>query len=1405
MSNHFFRNKNQQGDSEDFSDEDEDEDEEDDDDDGEEKEEGEKADGEAGEKKEGGEGAPVDPDLPAPLPEFNDIEDLPQAVKREKSEGRLIIKMIELTNFKSYLGTRTIGPFHKSFSAVVGPNGSGKSNTIDALLFVFGKRANKIRLKKVSELIHRSNGHEDIDSAKVSVHFCDIKDINEDEYEEVPNSHFVVSREAFANNTSRYKVDTFVPDEKKGGFKKPKTATWQEVHELLLGKGIDLEHNRFLILQGEVEQISLMKPKAQNNNEDGFLEYLEDIIGSNRFVDHIEHFNKELEKLSDQRNSRLQRKDIAQREVDTLEGPKKEAEMYIRTDKKHLELKSVECSFQLQSIAKTSEVAEKEEKQAKAELDEVLMTLHEAEKSLHEFEAKNKEQTENYKKAEKDQEEAKKAFTEFESKDASLQTTIKNLKVKLERDQRLMEGEQQKIEKSLRAAQELRESIPEKQQTLEKMEEGKKSAEAELERDMVDINKQSEHIGKEKDAKEAKLLPLKAKQAEHHREVTELREEARILSNKQTSAMEQLENMKTEHKAAKEAAKTANTRSHQWNARAQSIKEELKKNDEHIAEWEREIPELQKVRTETKIKFDELRYKANTTANQGKLMNAIMGAAKAKQLTGIHGRLGDCGRIDKKYDIAVCNATNALDNVVVDTAEDGQKCIEFVRQNHLGRVNIIALDKMGKWIEQEKKFKGAPENVKRLYDLIKHDKKYTGAFYYAVRDTLVAKDMEQASRIGLKGKTQAERHRVVTLDGKLIEPSGTLTGGGNAKKEGGGMSGQKAEVVSEDMVNAAKMEYQEMQNAYEQATLAKDTCVEQREALLKEQEDMSWNLKQSAMDAKQAADLLADFDARIKVFVVPELTADEKKRIKAIEKEVDALENKHEKFNNEVTKLEEEVNALHESILNAGAAKKEAHKRNINEWEKKVRTVKDDISKTNVDSEHADAQAAMGEKQVKKAEDLLETTKKNLGEAEAEYATLEDQAMVVVDNFNKAQEVLKELGEFCEKIEAERNETRRKTQEIKRREVEYDGRLKEKMTKTANEMHKWKICRERLAEVRKLHKELPLDLLAEEEPKPEPPKPVLEDEEELDDIQKDENVEITINAIDADIEKEELEKIEPENVRSQIMALKANMDQMRPNVQIISEYREKLKTLEKRNKEFQEVHDARKVILSKLDDLKQRRFNEFMDGFNTIAIKLKEMYQMLTLGGDAELELVDQGDPFAEGIEFSVRPPKKSWKKMTNLSGGEKTLSSLALVFALHHFRPTPLYFMDEIDAALDYRNVSIIANYVKRRTKDAQFIIISLRNHMFELSDRLVGVYKTNDASKSVGIYPYRLERGNLKNVDEILTRFFGCKLYCHYDRFISFIHYFLILKYHSLFARFDFRKKSLKWNPYCETPATR
>ena len=197
----------------------------------------------------------------------------------------------------------------------------------------------------------------------------------------------------------------------------------------------------------------------------------------------------------------------------------------------------------------------------------------------------------------------------------------------------------------------------------------------------------------------------------------------------------------------------------------------------------------------------------------------------------------------------------------------------------------------------------------------------------------------------------------------------------------------------------------------------------------------------------------------------------------------------------------------------------------------------------------------------------------------------------------------------------------------------------------------------------------------------------------------------------------------------------------------MAEYRRRVEEHTTRLADLNTALVARDTAKKRTDDLRRLRLEGFMEGFSLISMRLKEMYQMITMGGNAELELVDSLDPFAEGILFSVMPPKKSWKNISNLSGGEKTLSSLALVFALHHYKPTPLYVMDEIDAALDFKNVSfpsicpfkisctdivcaqvsIVAAYIKERTKNAQFIVISLRNNMFELASRLVGVYKVN------------------------------------------------------------------------------
>ena len=165
-----------------------------------------------------------------------------------------------------------------------------------------------------------------------------------------------------------------------------------------------------------------------------------------------------------------------------------------------------------------------------------------------------------------------------------------------------------------------------------------------------------------------------------------------------------------------------------------------------------------------------------------------------------------------------------------------------------------------------------------------------------------------------------------------------------------------------------------------------------------------------------------------------------------------------------------------------------------------------------------------------------------------------------------------------------------------------------------------------------------------------------------------------------------------------------------------------------------------KAIKQEYEEMKRKRKEEYMQGFNLINTQLKQMFRAITMGGDADLELKDTLNPFEEGIVYTVRPYKKSWKEIAKLSGGEKTLSSLSLVFAVHHYKPSPLYCLDEIDAALDYRNVSIVGQYLQKRAKDCQFIIISLRNNMFELANQLVGIYMVNNITSTVVFNPRKM-----------------------------------------------------------------
>ncbi|MEN2500018.1 MAG: Structural maintenance of chromosomes protein 4, partial [Marteilia pararefringens] len=200
-----------------------------------------------------------------------------------------------------------------------------------------------------------------------------------------------------------------------------------------------------------------------------------------------------------------------------------------------------------------------------------------------------------------------------------------------------------------------------------------------------------------------------------------------------------------------------------------------------------------------------------------------------------------------------------------------------------------------------------------------------------------------------------------------------------------------------------------------------------------------------------------------------------------------------------------------------------------------------------------------------------------------------------------------------------------------------------------------------------------------------------------------------------------------------------------PNITVLEEFRACKTRFEEKQQllaHHLEVSSVQKKLRDSLKDLRLLVFNKSLVLLNR---HLKLLYNAITMGGTAELEVVDVISPFAQGLQLTVMPPNKAWKVIGNLSGGEKTLSSLALLFSLHALRPAPFYILDEIDAALDFRNVAIIASYLKwQAERNTQFLVISLREHMYSNAERFVAVYKYADKSKTLVVRNIDLEDDN-------------------------------------------------------------
>lgn len=1209
----------------------------------------------------------------------------PPAMTNEPGAPRLMITHLVNRNFKSYAGEQILGPFHKRFSCIIGPNGSGKSNVIDSMLFVFGYRAQKIRSKKLSVLIHSSDKHKDVQSCTVEVHFQKIIDKEGDDYDVIPNSKFYVSRTANKDNSSAYHING-------------KKATFKEVGALLRSHGIDLDHNRFLILQGEVEQIAMMKPKGQTEHDEGMLEYMEDIIGSCRLKEPILTLARRIELLNEQRGEKLNRVKLVEKEKNALEGEKNKAVEFLTLENDIFKHKSQLCQYYVHDLQKR--VVDKEQEKQKIKEDTKELTEKNA-KISQEMEKMNQE----LKNVEKKQnklnkyiETQKEKFTQLDLQDVEVREKIKHCKSKNKKLQKQLEKDTEKLEEVRGVPANSEKAISEATARKEELEKQKVKEEKKLEEVMESLKEETSGLQQDKETKEKELMELSKAVNETRSRMDLAQSELDIYLSRHNTALTQLNTAKQTLQTTSDTLSERRAAIKDLQVKIPQKEQELKKDEEALEQLIKMDNETREVVREMRQKVDEAKSSLSSNRSRGRVLDALMQQKKSGRIPGIFGRLGDLGAIDEKYDVAISSSCGALDNIVVDTIDTAQKCVMFLKEQNIGFATFIGLDKMKVWEKNMTPIR-TPEDSPRLFDMVRvKDESVRPAFYFALRDTLVAQDMEQATRMAFQ---KDKRWRVVTLKGQIIEMAGTMTGGGRVLK--GRMGSSIGTEVSQNELDQMESKLNEKVSKLQGCQEKRLQLEENVQRLRPQLRDMKNTLEKYANSMTSLADQETHLKLQIKELEANVLAAaPDKAKQKQMEKSLDAFKKDFDAASSEAGKVENEVKRLHNLIVDINSHKLKAQQDKLDKVNKELDDCSSIITKAQVAIKTADRNLKKCEESVSRVQGEQEENEKSMGELTEQLKKLEDEAGEVMKACQEAEAALPEVQEQYQGVLKEIKVLQQ--QEHAMQEESLSVRLRIEQIETTIAEHNNKI--------KHWQKEASKLSLHTIEGQPAEELPVLT--------------------------SAELEEISNPNVIiNKMITLETKCAQMKPNLGAIAEYKKKEELYLQRVAQLDEITTERDQFKRGYEDLRRQRLNEFMTGFNMITNKLKENYQMLTLGGDAELELVDSLDPFSEGIMFSVRPPKKSWKKIFNLSGGEKTLSSLALVFALHHYKPTPLYFMDEIDAALDFKNVSIVACYIYEQTKNAQFIIISLRNNMFEIADRLIGIYKTHNTTKSVGINP--------------------------------------------------------------------
>ena len=759
---------------------------------------------------------------------------------------------------------------------------------------------------------------------------------------------------------------------------------------------------------------------------------------------------------------------------------------------------------------------------------------------------------------------------------------------------------------------------------------------------------------------DAMMEQLDIRKAEVSQRILRLKSEEAILESDREKAQKQYD-------AVTNVIQSTNAECVRLDEEIHQIQEKLKKQNSQMeigqTAYHRETSRLESLRNITE-RYD----------GYGNSIRRVM-EQKSRE-PGIRGVVADIIHVQKDYEVAIETALGgSIQNIVTDNEQTAKRMISFLKKNRYGRATFLPLSNIsGRGGLAQKDVLRESGVVGTANTLVEADAEYSELVMYLLGRVLVVDNIDHAIAIGKKYRHSL---RMVTIEGESLSPGGSMTGG--AFKNNSNLLGRRREIEElERSVGILKKELEETQRA----------------------------IGENRSRRNVLRDTIADFQQQLQQKYVEQNTA--KMNLAQIQEKEDEIQSSYRRIEREQEELRQQAGEIrqdHSSI----ARELEDSQKDEKELEVFIETKQKELEEwkaEETEKNHVLEKIRLEESSLEQQNHFLQ---ENISRLENEIEAYHRESEEITENLSRSAEEIHKKEDGIEELKKAVTECTGKEEVLDARRIEWQEEKEKRSTSHKSFFEK----RDHLSEKTSLLDKECFRLRSQAEK--------IEEQREAQISYMWEEYEITPNNA-LQYRKEEL--TDRQTIKKDVLRIKDEIRKLGSvNVNAIEDYKNLLERHTFLSAQYEDIVKAEETLEGIIQELDEGMRKQFTEKFRDIQREFDKAFKELFGGGKGTLELAEDEDILEAGIRIISQPPGKKLQNMMQLSGGEKALTAIALLFAIQNLKPSPFCLLDEIEAALDDSNVGRFASYLQKLTKNTQFIIITHRRGTMNAADRLYGI----------------------------------------------------------------------------------